>query len=985
MKPANHASLLQSVSPGARFAWLVLTLVCVGTMASCGGGGGSSQAAVSTNSPPSAAFAVATSTNTVSISANGSVTFQVTVTGQGSFAAAVVVTVSGLPTGIRATPSPLTVNVPIGGSATGNIELSADATVYTGQTQITIQGSAGSMQATTHINVSAAGRANPIARTVASLGGVVERGFYDEVRGLLFVSNPVLNEVDVLNGGDLSIRRRIVVPQPFGIDQMADGKTLVVGTFTPGIYLVDEDTFVVSRHLAPTGHTLADTLELLVPVAMANGKVLVLGKEPFTYVDYIFGGQRIVQWDSATDLFTTVSPGLPDIFNLARSADHRWALLSSDHVYLYSSDRDDWISSSNYSPRTSRVAVNADGTQFAVLDYDGTLLAPVFRLYDQQLNLLGQIVLSEAPIYGQALYSPSGNRLYSLDQGGADHVATPMIEVSDTASMSSSGLINAGIPYATDNVQTHPVLLAVTKDNRAYLAISGGYVVDLDCSAPKADGTLVPNYLRSPSPSAISLAADVPVVFSVVTKMPNATFGFNGQPATSQTRSSDGSRITVHPPQSWMAGPASISMALADGESFVLPQGFVYGASLTGLSATIAPSTGSPQIYAYGFGLLNSDGSAPAVTVGGVSIVGVTGGNTDKGTLQYLRFRVPSGLSGGATATVTSSGGTATLSNWLTYTESTNVLQASGVLQLIYDEQRNQVYALKATSVEILNPATLTWKAPIAANAGANYSQLLLTSDGTKLVVYDGTHGTFTVVDPDHPSPFTTTASTLRGPMGAGPGGKIIVRTLFAPVMLDLDTWATSPLNLPLMSYTIYGSSADGLYIAAAANDTGGEVVLWNAVDGTSKYTYWGGGFWSDIAMRRDGSQIAAVDSQPGYWGSKVGFFDPELHYLTSNAYPDLGLANGVPSIGALYSPKGHVLILTSGDAVDFFDTETGTLRARLLSPEPLLTMTFPVVRGGSIVVDPSGRTIYALSSSGISVMRLTTDVDSLPQQVWSQ
>ncbi len=59
---------------------------------------------------------------------------------------------------------------------------------------------------------------------------------------------------------------------------MPDSKTLVVGTVTQGFYTIDEDTLSVTQHLAPNLSEQSTTMLLLVPVAMANGRVLFPGQ-----------------------------------------------------------------------------------------------------------------------------------------------------------------------------------------------------------------------------------------------------------------------------------------------------------------------------------------------------------------------------------------------------------------------------------------------------------------------------------------------------------------------------------------------------------------------------------------------------------------------------------------------------------------------------------------------------------------------------------
>ena len=158
----------------------------------------------------------------------------------------------------------------------------------------------------------------------------------------LFATNLALNEVDVLTGSSLSVQERIPIAQPFGIDQMPDGNTLVVGTFTQGFYTIDENTLAVKHYLAPNFTQQVSTVVLLIPVAMANGNVLFMGKD-FGVASgdiFIYGGQAIVEWNSSSGQFSMpfyVSDLSFEIDNLKRSADHNWAVYAADKLYIYSS------------------------------------------------------------------------------------------------------------------------------------------------------------------------------------------------------------------------------------------------------------------------------------------------------------------------------------------------------------------------------------------------------------------------------------------------------------------------------------------------------------------------------------------------------------------------------------------------------------------------------------------------------------------------
>lgn len=75
---------------------------------------------------------------------------------------------------------------------------------------MSIAGVSGSQQASATLGLDVVQMAAPIARPFTTVGGSVERAFYDESRQLLFASNLYLNEVDVLSGKDLSVQARIL-------------------------------------------------------------------------------------------------------------------------------------------------------------------------------------------------------------------------------------------------------------------------------------------------------------------------------------------------------------------------------------------------------------------------------------------------------------------------------------------------------------------------------------------------------------------------------------------------------------------------------------------------------------------------------------------------------------------------------------------------------------------------------------------------------
>jgi hypothetical protein len=111
-----------------------------------------------------------------------------------------------------------------------------------------------------------------------------------------------------------------------------------------------------------------------------------------------------------------------------------------------------------------------------------------------------------------------------------------------------------------------------------------------------------------------------------------------------------------------------------------------------------------------------------------------------------------------------------------------------------------------------------------------------------------------------------------------------------------------------------------------------------------------------------------------------VGFFDGQLHFTNANVYPDLAPPDEPAAQGAIFSNSGLTLLTPLADSIDFFNTQTGTLRGRLLMPEFL-----PVgnTYGGVIALDPNQQTIYAISSSGLTIVTLPSTVDQVTPFAW--
>lgn len=949
-------------------------------ISSCGGGGGSSTA---TNVARS--FTVSLSSgSTIALAQGGSQTVQVSIVGNGGFSDPVSVTVSGLPVGLQVTPATLSVAP----GAPGSFTFSASGTAGLVRQTATLEAVSGALKQDVALQITINGA--PITDPFHLIGGTLTHGFYDPLRQLLFAANPQLNEIDVISGTDLTVHARVPAPQPWSMDQMADNKTLVIGTAAQEILTMDEDTLVITRHPV-TGLTPAPLFGLFFPTltALANGKVLIVGQEQgIDSSDILDGGQFLVEWDSVANTFKILEPThgqiLFEVDRLSRSADHKWAVFSADQFYLYSSDADTFTTTPlNVVNPPDNIfgirgyAMNSNGTKIAVVS------AAQVTFLDRSFNQLGiaQIPSAFQTARTAVAFSPDDGRLllqYSLPTA---------IELLDATSFKALGYFSA------DTLPSDPLARLLGEDTagHAFIGTSAGFRI-VDLTRPpilnSSDNVLrgafcqLPNNLFAPVNQTVQSGILLPAQFF------GTSYYINGQPAPLL---SNGTQIEL--PPSSVAGPADIECIAPDGNTFISAFTFAYGVDPIGFSANLLPPTGNPVVLVMGYGFANNLLSPPSsVTVGGKPALNVQSlGSLDFGALQGFAMQLVSGSPGQTVGmTVNGTNGSGTLANVATYIPSSTIIPATGLLQILYDSHRNLLYALKTAEIDVFNPATLQFQStiPLPGSAGTDlYSVMALSPDGTKLIA-GSPNGYVAVLDPDNPAGVTVV--TLPSTPGFQ-SGSIAITSLNKAVIsgnpgIEVDLVTLSAQSIPALQANLLRASADGNFLYGAdLNVTSGEVYAIDITTYSNQTSRYGFLFWSDLAVSSDGSQFATIDGAPDAAGDIIGFFDPGLHLLNANAYPLTSLPNDALVLGSAFAPQGKVLVVALGDSIEFWDTATGRLRARLAAPERLSAFNFPEgAVAPQIALDPTGQTIFAISQTGLTVLTLPQPADTLATQPWA-
>jgi len=299
----------------------------------------------------------------------------------------------------------------------------------------------------------------------------------------------------------------------------------------------------------------------------------------------------------------------------------------------------------------------------------------------------------------------------------------------------------------------------------------------------------------------------------------------------------------------------------------------------------------------------------------------------------------------------------------------------------------------------------MQWKTPMpppGATSGATYNYMALTSDGTKLIAVDSTNAMVSFFSPDNPG--SGQSISLRNPnVPNGPPaslypplqasyvaitntGKVWITTSWHPAEIDLSNMnlvfrTDSGLGLGCGYFRMSPDSSQFVSGCGGTSDSG--VAVWDSTTDT----FHGQGymqFFNDFAISNDGQKIAALSLDQLAPDDVTYFIDPQLHFVNSLAYPDMALPRSPASFGIQFSPQGSVYLLPRQDCIDFMDVATGKLRARYVTPELIVTPQNVVnITSGALAVDSSGKTIFVISASGITVIESPSTIDSLPQPVW--
>lgn len=953
-------------------------------LSSCGGGsGGGGQNGADFN------LTVTPSQLSLNQGAN-SAPVSISVTGKNGFFGMVSISIQGLPAGVMSTPTfPVSIS-------TGNAQqftLSAMESAAVGSTNIQFTGSSSGSTSTASLTLQIAqftvSGTPSLKTTFANLdaspltlgnGTSVEKlTVLDATRQQVFVSNTLLNEVDVFSTVTRQRLATIPVPDPYGIDITADGSTVYVGTFTDFLYVIDPQSLAVVRRISfaippnPGGGSAANSPQAV--ATLSNGKLLLL--MDFGDQFGLANGTSLIVWDPADNTTVTLVGNTQDIGPIARSGDHTKAAFTFQEeggggttvtIYDVASGQ---ISTGTYSVGfiPYALAFNEDGSKIAVSG--GVTL----QTYDSGMNSLQSVNISTAT--EGLLFSTDGAKIYHFVFGG-------IVEVFDSTTLQQLGVasdigLNGSGGTIPGDIDATGTVYGLSDHGLSFLDVSQPTTTDKSLSVGFAVPQAGPIGSATPTTSGAGGIALTPEVL----------FGSSPALDVSSSPFQQGEMISSTAPVSSTPGPVNVFLQWPDGLAWLEAEDFSYGPWSRYVFETGGPPQGgAPGILAgYGFGWnLGSPqisfGSRVA-TLNSLDGIGVFIEPYPYQQLQLAQMTLPSGPPGRAAVKIDSPLGTVTVPNAFHFmNQATQVpLSPNNLMGGVWDESRSVVYFSAGNQIQVFSTTSQQFLAPITipnSTSATLLAGLAITPDDTKLVVADFGDSSVLIIDLNNPAAVTSVnlllpaeqkSGTQANPISVGisNSGKILATVPDASISGNGPT-TVREINLSTLKVTTrpdIQASGEGLFRPALQGaeifliDDGSVTLYESATDafGGSKSL----NFAEDGAVSADGNRIAVADA----------LADGQLSSLGFAGYIDLFTLDASLQFGEKWNASGSLLYLPIDHGFDIVDGNSGTLRERISLADVINSTSASSQNIDTLVMDSTGQNVVMITTTGVTFIQL--------------
>ncbi len=894
---------------------------------------------------------------------------QVSATGTGGFTGTISVSGSGLPAGVS--ESPVTFSLTPGQNQ--SVSLSASGSVAAQSVTLTWTGTAGSLthNATAKLNVETAPTVSSPTRTtlvrndstpIENTNGypfALQTARYDPVTRNFFVSNTLLNRVEVYSAQTEQLVTTIPVPAPTAMDFTVAYDLLYIGTLTDYLFVIDPVKLQVVQRVASEIMLPSTSFSPIAPIVLSDGRVLM------TTNLSIDGSPLEVMWNPANGTGENVTSMFNEnIAIMARSGDHTKVLLlpaTAANAFLFDASTNSVVTASATFGNTIAVG-NQDGSRWYVEGY-----GPTLAVLNGQLQQIAQsataccssdIVLSqdERTVYTSANSS-------NADYNTAAFDATTLQYKGWISSVPVEGFIGAAELKDMD-------------ETGLILGIEDHGVAFLDASLALNTGSSTTGFnfgYITPDNSTLNTATTVKMTVLAGANSdlstPTVYFGPNAASNVSLSNLVINATASASP----FPGPVNVFTSQSNGNLAIVPDGFSYGPTLVyePTNASVADGGGPADFFTFGAGT-----SAPSIQFGfGAGSAAVNSISPGYASIPYaflnlqdLEVTVPQGTPGPVGLSLVAPSGSSNLPNGFRYYPALQTFPLSnpGLQQGSYDPTRNRLYFTNVDHVEVFNTLQQNWSTPIIlpnGKTGRSLQSISLSPDGSTLAIGDTANKSILVLDPDQPTNVTeypsgtalgpTSVSTVNGAVyfwACGPSGSGLEK-------LDLNTTTTTALNLACsephdrLSGTSDGSevfayTAGSLYSINVASDKVTLLLFAVAVADTG-----------DMAITGDGTHSVTAGK----------ILDNNFYFASAITYLDAATIDVSATYGIKWYPTGSLILQPLTHQIDVIDGNTGLLRDRVSLP-----VTVANVFDAS-VVDTADNSLFVITSQGIAELSLSS------------
>lgn len=959
----------------------------------------------------------------------------VTLTALNGFTGTVTLTAEGLPNDVDAFPLSAQASVSGNAATAQTIGFTASTGAAVGSTMISIVATSGTLthssafslvvqspsSAATATNGPPPGRTRYLRTdTVTEYAQWLNTNWivYDSNTGQFLLTDPVGNQVVAFNASTETKVASIAVPGAFGIDITADQNTAYVGTLIGDIYAIDTATDTISKRyvasqIGPSG------FEAVTALVMADGRLALLGAGPYlSGLSTVDGYGGVTLWDPSSNSLSNENYvsncGIGYVGGFARSPDRTMLYLGTEGsggtiCQVTESTGQAIAASMPTASSTWKITISSDGNYIALPGYEGEtanemLFSQVVLYNAQTLDFIAEFPTPAIVANDTAFaFSADSKTLFVPNQNGlvyaysvATQALTGWVPNLDVQSTGGCGPCASPTSYPS---------LEATDGTGLFAGPMEEGIGFMDFSSPNtgALGSIFPNDYLNPNtgPTAGGTPVAWNLIFPVTSVNGNSSVYFGGQKASNVYDTSSGVGINATAPPG-NPGPADVYLFANDGGVQMLPEAFSYGPTILEVTTdSSAPQGGGVgYVYGYGFGPFSASGaSIPSdlqVSVGGAPATILAYNSDGYGTLgpplplEAIGFTIPPGPSGSVGVSVTTSAGTATASDALTYRGPVQQfpLPGSVLFQGVYDSYAGLYYFTDANEIQVFSKTQGQWLSPIhiPLPSGATSQRLWglgLSPDGTKLAVADEAANVVYMLNPSNPNSvqtFSLNFSSSAGSVTINPCGVAISDSGIAYIVgvggiYKLDTSSGVLTSYP---YTSSGGYVDGVPKDLNLRTTitkdnsrvfvgaqGAAFAIETATDQIiNPNVYLGNSAGYEMALSSDQTQLFGADI----------IYDFNFNAQSFLSLNDRESPQADTVYGAKWSVDGALLYVPLVSGIDVFDGNVGTFRNQMSLPFALSANYDALVSDGTdnVLVAITGQN----GDGGIALI----DLSSLPE-----